>query len=585
MKLVKIFANKNFKSVEFNSSFNVVLAEINNLKDKKDTHNLGKTSLIHVINFMLLGGFNKKIFGNKIFKDMVFFGEIELNNGSYLIIKRAITNNTKISFKINKTKTHSFEIPNDWDEENIAFEKSREKLNTYLDFDVVTNYDYRKSITYFLRTQQDFLDVYKLDKFQRKHIDWKPFVFELLGFDGNLIIQKLTLEDEIKSKQDIIKTLKEEASIHIDERDKLLGLLDIKKEEFELNKSNIDKFNFFEKDKSINKELIEDLDYQIQTLNTERYRITYEISKIEDSLSKIVAEINIDKLKMLYDEVSLFFPNELIREFSELINFNESITKDRRKYLSENLKELKSEFTIIDRDIKLIELEKSEKLSFLTEKDSYSKFKKYQSEITKVSVEIERIKDKLNAIDKSVQIENEISDVRKVVEKSVHDIGNAINLRNHAEINRIFNSIISDVLGTNALISIKQNKQGNVDFGADYQNPSDLISTSESQGTTYKKILCMAFDLSLLIHYSKKSFFKFVYHDGILEGLDNRIKIRLLDKIKEICNQYGIQYILSIIDSDIPTDARGESYFFEENEICLKLNDKDDNGKLFLHSY
>lgn len=585
MKLVKIFANKNFKNVEFNSSFNIVLAEISNLKEKKDTHNLGKTSLIHVINFILLGGFNKKIFGNKIFKDMVFFGEIELNNGNYLIIKRAIENNTKISFKINKTKNQGFEIPNDWDEENIAFERSREKLNTYLGFDVVTNYDYRKSITYFLRTQQDFLDVYKLDKFQGKHINWKPFVFELLGFDGNLIIQKLTLEDEIKAKQDVIKTLKEEASINIEERDKLLGLMDIKKEEFDLNQSNIDKFNFFEQDKSINKELIEDIDYKIQTLNTDRYRITYEISKIEDSLSKIVDDINVEKLKKLHEEVSLFFPDELIKEFSDLINFNESITKDRRKYLAENLSELKSEFTIIDREIKFIEIEKSEKLTYLTEKDSYFKFKKYQSEITKVSVEIERIKDKLEAIDKSVKIEEEISDIKKDVEKSILKIGNAISLRNHSEINKIFNSIIFDVLGTNALISIKQNKQGNVDFGADYQNPSDLISTSESHGTTYKKILCMAFDLSLLIHYSKKSFFKFVYHDGILEGLDNRIKIRLLDKIKEICNEYKIQYILSTIDSDIPTDAKGDSYIFEENEICLKLDDKDDNGKLFLHSY
>lgn len=585
MKLVKIFANRNFKNVEFNSSFNVVLAEISNLKDKKDTHNLGKTSLIHVINFILLGGFNKKIFGNKIFKGMVFCGEIELNNGNYLIVKRAIENNTKISFKISKTKNQGFEIPNDWDEENVAFEKSREKLNAYLDFGVVTNYDYRKSITYFLRTQQDFLDVYKLDKFQGKHIDWKPFVFELLGFDGNLIIQKLTLEDEIKAKQEVITTLKQEANINIEERDKLLGLLDIKKEEFELNQSNIDKFNFFEQDKSINKELIEDLDYKIQALNTERYRITYEISKIEDSLSKIVEDINLDTLKKLHNEVSLFFPNELIREFADLINFNESITKDRRKYLAENLKELKSEFTIIDRDIKITELEKSDKLTFLTERDSYSKFKKYQSEITKVSVEIERINDKLEAIDKSVKIEGEISDIKNDVDKAIHKISNAINLRNHAEINRIFNSIISDVLGTNALISIKQNKQGNVDFGADYQNPADLISTSESQGTTYKKILCMAFDLSLLIHYSKKSFFRFVYHDGILEGLDNRIKIRLLDKIKEICNEYGIQYILSIIDSDIPTDTKGDSYIFEETEICLKLNDKDDNGKLFLHSY
>lgn len=55
MKLVKIYANKSFKNIEFHSQFNVVMATIFDKKSKKDTHNLGKTSLIHVINFILVG--------------------------------------------------------------------------------------------------------------------------------------------------------------------------------------------------------------------------------------------------------------------------------------------------------------------------------------------------------------------------------------------------------------------------------------------------------------------------------------------------------------------------------------------------
>ena len=95
----------------------------------------------------------------------------------------------------------------------------------------------------------------------------------------------------------------------------------------------------------------------------------------------------------------------------------------------------------------------------------------------------------------------------------------------------------------------------------------------------------MAFDLSLLIHYSKDSFYRFVYHDGILEGLDNRIKLRLLEKVKSICNQYNIQYIISLIDSDVPIQKDGSKYSFNQDEICLELNDKDNSGKLFLQSF
>ncbi|MDI9336473.1 MAG: DUF2326 domain-containing protein, partial [Gammaproteobacteria bacterium] len=159
---------------------------------QKDTHNLGKTSLAHVINFILLAKFNKKIFGNKIFNGMTFYGELYLNNERYLIIKREVDTHTKISFKMNDTQSNGFIFPQKWDDENLTFDKAREKLNQYLDFNITQNYDYRKSITYFLRTQQDYLDIYKLDKFKGKHVDWKPFVFELLGYDSNLIIKKLS---------------------------------------------------------------------------------------------------------------------------------------------------------------------------------------------------------------------------------------------------------------------------------------------------------------------------------------------------------------------------------------------------------
>jgi len=585
MKLVKLYANKNFKNIEFNPLFNVVLATIFEKDKNKDTHNLGKTSLIHVINFILLGSFNKAVFENNIFSGVVFYGEIELNTGNFLIIRREIDTPTRISFKVNEFKSLAFTSPQNWDDENMPFEKSRKHLNELLGFDVILNYDYRKSITYFLRSQQDYLDVYKLNKFKGKHIDWKPFVFELLGYDGTLIEQKLKIEDEIEAKRNTIRVLKTENRVDVGDRDRLVGLLEIKKQDSDEAKTTIDKFNFYEQDKLINQDLIEIVDFKIQEFSTDRYRIDYEISKIEESLVNIVEEVNIVDLAKMFDEVNLYFSSELKKEFEDLLKFNKAISKDRKKYLIENLSELKEDYKSIDTSIRQLEIEKSEKLSFLTEKDSYSKFKEYQKELSKTEAEIERLKDKINAVDQSLAIESDIANLQTQVESKVQEIRNVISLRKHAEINKIFNSIIHDILGTNALISIKPNKLGNVEFDANYQNPNDFISTSEAQGTTYKKLLCMAFDLSLLVHYSKNSFFRFVYHDGILEGLDNRIKIKLLDKVKQLCTEYNIQYILSLIDSDIPVDQAGRLYNFTKSEICLELNDKDESGTLFLHNY
>ena len=95
-------------------------------------------------------------------------------------------------------------------------------------------------------------------------------------------------------------------------------------------------------------------------------------------------------------------------------------------------------------------------------------------------------------------------------------------------------------------------------------------------------MLCAAFDLAVLATYSSKSFYQFVYHDGILEGLDNRKKQLYIDIVKRYCDSYGIQYIFSTIEDDLPNDILNS---LQLDEICLELNDEDDKGKLFGFSY
>lgn len=583
MKIRKIYSNKNFKNIEFNEKFNAIVASKQS-SEKKDTHGLGKSTLIRVIDFLLISSYNKntdKLLGNNLFIGQEFYGEFKLNNGKYLVIKRSINSATKVFFKLNDYILDGFNLDIEWDEE-LTFKKARAKLDEYFDFNVLPNWDYRKSITYFLRSQQDFLDVFKLNKFKGKHKDWKPFVFDLLGFNGTLILDKLEIEEEIDDLKKKIQTLRLEAQIDTSEKDRLEGLLEIKKIELSEIKNQIDKFNFFKEDIHTNKQLVEEIDIKLQAFNTDRYRISYEINKIESSLSEINDGIDDKEINSLFEDVNLYYPKQLKKEYEDLINFQKSLTTERKEYLTETLSLLKLDYTKINISIKEIESQKSDLLSLLTEKDSYFKFKEYQKKTIGIEVEIERIKDKLKAIDNTLILENEIKDKREIINNKIAELKKSLTERKHSNINKVFNSIIKEILDTNALISLKLNNQGNVEFNADYQNKTDLLNTSESQGTTYKKLLCVAFDLSILVNYSDKSFYKFVYHDGVLEGLDDRIKIRYIKLIKEFCEEYNLQYIVTLIDSDLPKDMPD---LIEYNDICLRLHDKDNSGKLFLNSF
>ena len=67
----------------------------------------------------------------------------------------------------------------------------------------------------------------------------------------------------------------------------------------------------------------------------------------------------------------------------------------------------------------------------------------------------------------------------------------------------------------------------------------------------------------------------------MLSQQDNGIKVRLLSLINIITKTHDIQYILSVIKSDLPTDEEDNPIYFNGNEIVLELNDKDESGTLF----
>ena len=135
----------------------------------------------------------------------------------------------------------------------------------------------------------------------------------------------------------------------------------------------------------------------------------------------------------------------------------------------------------------------------------------------------------------------------------------------------------------NARIAWSINANNNVEFiPPKVQTKDDLTKdTAKDDGRTYKKLLCVAFDLAILCAYNAESYFRFVYHDDVLSQQDNGIKNRLLTLIKDLLTKHDLQYILSVIKSDLPTDEQDLPIFFSEEEVILSLHDRDETGTLF----
>ncbi|HTW48431.1 MAG TPA: hypothetical protein VMD92_10795 [Acidobacteriaceae bacterium] len=197
MKLSKLYSNRSeiFAPIDFVAGLNTVIAEIRLPENKaKDTHNLGKTTLGRLLDFCFLLGKDQKFFIFKHldrFKGFVFYLEIELADASFITVRRGVEEATKISFKKHEAGHQDFsELPESgWDHFELPFERAKEMLDSLLDWRALKPWSYRKIIGYLLRSQDDYGDVFQLNKFASAHADWKPFLAHILVSCPHRLVQ------------------------------------------------------------------------------------------------------------------------------------------------------------------------------------------------------------------------------------------------------------------------------------------------------------------------------------------------------------------------------------------------------------
>lgn len=598
MKLSKLYCNKeNFKNITFNlNGINVIYADVKTREsEKKNSHDLGKTLLSKIIDFLLLKEINKNHFLLKvknaegtasIFEEYEFFLEILLNSGKFLTVRRQVNNNTRISFKISNQRTEDYIPPQNWDQPDIPIKPAKEILSNYLGFTFFQNkdYDYRKAINYSLRMQGDYEDVYRLTKFKGRDVYWKPFMFDLLGFNGGLLHQKYENDQKKDELNKFISNLKNEYSVNVDIRDEIVARINLKKQEAEEAEGQIDKFNFYEQDKSLIKKGVDQIEVSISSLNSLAYSLEYELKRLESSIKNNFS-FNLDKIKKVFDDASIFFPQQLEHDYEELIQFNTQLTKERNKLLKETISEKKEKLKQVSSDLIRLNKEKEDLLSILQDTEVFEKFKYYQKELVKIEGEFLKLREKLTAIDKILQKEEDVKELGDEIKSTVEELRDAYKKtednKKYSLIRKYFSSYYKEIINENAILSWKINSQNNVEFNPPKIHTTGKRETAKDEGTTYKKLLCVAFDLTILSVYNSESYYRFVYHDDVLSQQDNGIKKRLLSLIERLTKEYDLQYIFSIIKSDLPTDDDDRPIQFSGEEIVLRLHDRDGSGTLF----
>ncbi|MCA9041580.1 MAG: DUF2326 domain-containing protein [Planctomycetaceae bacterium] len=571
---------------------NVVLGEIRLPENRKlTTHNLGKTTLARLIDFCLC----KKKQGNsfflykheELFKEFEFFLEIETLNGDYVTIRRAVSTQSKLSFKRHEKRWQDFSIADsyEWDHENVAFDAGKQLLDGILDLDAVKPWDFRIPVGYALRTQKDFSDVFQLSKHMGKHSEWKPYVAHILGFDSKLIERGYQLYEECEELKHEIKTLRYELGGTDADLDQTRGLIEIKAKAIEVIEKSINDFDFAIQDSRVNEELVNEIDEKIATLNNLRYTLTRTQKRILDSLQAERIQFQPSVAKKLFEEAGLVFPEQLKKQFDDLIRFNREISEERIQYLRAELEQLNERLTGINKKLNHFNSRRQEELSFLGNSEAISKYQEMTKELIELRDDLgslQRKSDALLGIRKKAEalrtLKRDREDQIELLQQNIDSCG-ADKSSRYVKIRTEITELCERLIGHKAMISTRINNEGNIDFEASYLDDSDH-STSEDEGKSFKQTLCAAYDLAVTHVLLDNKFIRFVFLDGLLEGLDVRLKRNMIEVLREL-GDTGIQQILTVIDSDLPLEPDGTRFEFEADEIVLKLHDEGTEGRLF----
>ena len=593
MKLSRLYCNKPdlFGPVDFSPGLNVVMAEIRLPENrKKDTHNLGKTTLGRMIDFGFLAGREPKFFLFKhfeLFRGLTFFLEIELIDASYLTVRRGVEEATKISFKKHEAGHQDFStLPEaSWDHLELPVDRAQDMMDSLLDWRALKPWSYRKQLGYLLRSQDDYRDVFHLQRFLGSHSDWKPFLAHILGFNAQLVEQLYHKEAELEEKQKTVLTIMTELGGSVEDLSKIEGLLLLKQKEAEKKQKLLDAFDFRAQDKRNTKQLVDEIDERIADLNAQRYSLNQNRKKIVTSLEDDQILFNPDEAEQLFEEVGVLFKDQIKKDFQQLISFNKAITEERRGYLREEFREIEDDLKRINAELSALGKRRSDMLAFLTATDVFSKYKQASDEMVGLRADIAFLEKqrgfltRLQELRADIRAINEERERLQVQVEADVEQQNADNKSLFSTIRLFFSEIIEEVIDRKALLSVSPNKEGYLDFKAEILDESGN-TTSADLGHTYRKLLCIAFDMALLRAHLDHRFPRFVYHDGALESLDDRKKENLLATIREYAD-LGIQIIVTLIDSDLPKRAKNAEPVFTQGEVVLTLHDENEQGRLF----
>ena len=402
----------------------------------------------------------------------------------------------------------------------------------------------------------------------------------LLGISNSLVHAHNKKYDELKEKQDlknkITQLLTEEYKADIDEIQHSIDKREKDIARLEYMAENLDTHGWDENTES----KIREIDTRIEALRNTRRSFEEELGEYEKGV-ELHIDIDVDKVKKMYDELNRSLAFEIRKRLEEVIEFRRNIAKNRKNFLKDRLKILNEKISEIGKRIILLEEEKQLYFSTLKEKKSFDKIVDMLSKAEKEKLKLAVTKKDLKKLN---QLEIDISEARADAQALKAQIIRSLTQEEETikKIRLLFSHIIKQIglsVGSdNGSLDIKMGEKVTESCRINIKTPKE-----KSLGRGRAQLL--AYDLTVFtrIIQQKRNLPHFLCHDGILHSIDEKVIGKSLNYMHSLTNiNPEVQYITTLNQNEIPTDFKWD--FDIEEAIVMRLSDTPEE-MLFGQSY
>lgn len=298
-----------------------------------------------------------------------------------------------------------------------------------------------------------------------------------------------------------------------------------------------------------------------------------DIAAIRDLEQSMTSEAPppLDELKRIYAEAGVILPGLAVKRYDEVRSFHESIVRNRRDYLAEELDAAKLRVETRETEKQGLVARRAEIMNVLKTHGALDQFSQLQAAAARKEAEVEALRQRFEAAEQLEGTKNELEIERnRLTLRLRRDFAEQKDRLSEAIL--AFEETSKRLYESAGSMTVEETSNGPI-----FQFP---MQGSSSKGIKNMQIFC--FDMMLMRLCAKRGIGPgFLVHDShLFDGVDGRQVVSALKVGAETADELGFQYIVTMNEDDAFKEQI-DGFDLKEYVLPVVLTDAREDGGLF----